>query len=624
MKKVWFWDLETLNIFTATFVDRDSDEIRKFVIADYKDEREQLFNFLDNEVLGLIGYNSIYFDAQIIEFLYRHPQATAKEIQNYAIVLTSDNNRRPDVPEWNLKHNHLDLFRALSLSTKAKRVGLKWCEYMLDMINIEDMPSQGDGNNWEEMVLSYNLNDVLATKLLHNKYYHEIELRKTLTAKEGVNLLNSTEPDMAKKLFLRYLSKSMSIPERDLRALQTERNIVKVKDIILPYIQFDTQLLQQVKKNFEALSLREYDKFEFNVNFGGIQTQYGLGGLHASVEKKSIESTDTHIIKSLDVVSFYPNLMIRNKLHPAHIPQETFCTLYEGFFNQRRSIPKSDPKNYILKILLNATYGLTNDKYSFLKDRQVTLSICINGQLSLSMLFEKLLTIPDSQLIMINTDGGEILIPRKYEQQYYQICKEWEQLTKLELEFVDYQKLIIENVNNYIGTYTDGKTKVKGRFEFENIPLHKNKSHNIIPIAVYQYFVNNIPIEDTILNHKNIFDFCAGVKSKRSDKKGYNWYELHSIKDSQLVREKLSKTVRYYISKKGKYLIKAYENGSFEHVEAPATRNNKVLKDWKVTYFNKAFFLDNFEDYNIDYTYYIIKAKEIIYNIESKQQLSLF
>ena len=56
-------------------------------------------------------------------------------------------------------------------------------------------------------------------------------------------------------------------------------------------------------------------------------------------------------------ISFYPNLMIRNNLHPAHLPKNIFCNLYEGFFNQRRQIPKSDPKNYILKILLNATYG---------------------------------------------------------------------------------------------------------------------------------------------------------------------------------------------------------------------------------------------------------------------------
>ena len=52
-------------------------------------------------------------------------------------------------------------------------------------------------------------------------------------------------------------------------------------------------------------------------------------------------------------------------------------------YEERISLPKSNPRNYILKIVLNALYGLTNDEFSFLKDRQMTLSICINGQLSL-------------------------------------------------------------------------------------------------------------------------------------------------------------------------------------------------------------------------------------------------
>ena len=58
--------------------------------------------------------------------------------------------------------------------------------------------------------------------------------------------------------------------------------------------------------------------------------------------------------------------MFKNGLHPAHIPKKVFLDLYESFYNQRKKIPKKDPKNYILKIILNATYGLTNDKFSFL------------------------------------------------------------------------------------------------------------------------------------------------------------------------------------------------------------------------------------------------------------------
>lgn len=122
MSKVFVWDLETLNIFTATFVDLHSDLTLSFVISDSKDDRKELFKFL-NDVEVLIGYNSVFFDAQIIEYMYRYPNCTAKDIQRYAMLITADNNRKPDVPEWQLRHKHIDLFKTLSLSVKAKRTG---------------------------------------------------------------------------------------------------------------------------------------------------------------------------------------------------------------------------------------------------------------------------------------------------------------------------------------------------------------------------------------------------------------------------------------------------------------------------------------------------------------------
>ena len=45
--KIWFWDLETYpTIFTATFIDRDSDETVQFVINDSIDQKEEFINFL--------------------------------------------------------------------------------------------------------------------------------------------------------------------------------------------------------------------------------------------------------------------------------------------------------------------------------------------------------------------------------------------------------------------------------------------------------------------------------------------------------------------------------------------------------------------------------------------------
>lgn len=98
---------------------------------------------------------------------------------------------------------------------------------------------------------------------------------------------------------------------------------------------------------------------------------------------------------------------------------------------------------------------------------------------------------------------------------------------------------------------------------------------------------------------------------------------MHWIDGSEHKKQKLSKTVRYYISNKGKWLFKCYEDGSQAHVEAPLNLG-KMKKDWKVTYFNKSFQHKNFKDFDIDYSYYIHKAREWVYQIEDQNQLSLF
>jgi hypothetical protein len=185
MKKVWVFDLETLDVFTATYLDKDSDEIRVFVIDNELDDRELMFEFLDNQVAGLIGFNSINFDAQILEYMYRNPDCTPGDIRRYAQIITSDNDRQLDVPEWRLRHKHLDLYRIHHFDNKNKRTGLKWCEFSMDLENIEDMPSDGKGENWLQMILSYNLNDVIATKELYKRTIDMIELRKQLTKMYG-------------------------------------------------------------------------------------------------------------------------------------------------------------------------------------------------------------------------------------------------------------------------------------------------------------------------------------------------------------------------------------------------------------------------------------------------------
>ena len=109
--------------------------------------------------------------------------------------------------------------------------------------------------------------------------------------------------------------------------------------------------------------------------YRGVKTDFGFGGVHGSNKSGEYVSGNGMIIITSDVTSYYPNLAIRNKWSPAHIPKDIFCEQYEWFFDERRKIPKKDPKNYVYKIILNSTYGLSNEENSFLYDPEFTMRI---------------------------------------------------------------------------------------------------------------------------------------------------------------------------------------------------------------------------------------------------------
>lgn len=267
-----------------------------------------------------------------------------------------------------------------------------------------------------------------------------------------------------------------------------------------------------------------------------------------------------------------------------------------------------------LKLSANTVYGKSNSEYSFLYDPLYTLKTTLAGQLSLCMLAEQLVDrIPDIIVLQINTDGITCKFNKQYNDLYDTICKEWEVTTKLNLEHVYYSKMIIRDVNNYISVYTDGKLKLKGAFEIDKMvgsepAYHKDNSFKIVPIALSKYFVDDIPVEMTITAHKNMYDFCGRYKASRG------WgSEIHYIKDSKHIIEKLQPTNRYYISNKGVKYFKVHDDGRKEEIEV----------NHYVTIFNNYIELEKMSDYDINYNYYIQECYKII-NIIEPIQLNLF
>jgi hypothetical protein len=627
-------DYETLsNCFIAVFEDVKSEHQEVFVCHESKNDILELVTFLErNKTLNEwhISFNGLSFDSQITEHILRNKDqliygaADGEEVATFlydkaqAVISRSRDGEFPEFGSRDLSIRQIDVFKLNHWDNPAKRSSLKWIQYTMDWKNIMDMPIHHSFNVIEsqiEMIIKYCINDVKSTKQIMHLSKEQINLRKALTQEYDIDLFSASEPRISKELFLHFLNKSTAIRKSQLRQMRTSREQIIFKNIILPYISFETATFQNLLKKFQDVVLypgQTKGGFKYSVQYKGVKSDYGLGGMHGARASKVYNSTDDMIILSSDVVSFYPNLAIRNGWAPAHLPKEEFCQLYEWFFEERKKIPKSDPRNYVYKIILNSTYGLSNDENSFLYDPQFTMSITINGQLSLTMLYEMICEgIPGAIPLMQNTDGLETMIPREYVAKYMEICKIWEGITNLQLEHDKYTKIVLGDVNNYIAVNEEGKSKCKGRFEYKDLALHKNKSFLIIPKALHAYFVDGIKPEKFIKENLNIFDFCGGVKIKG------DWrFTEHKVELGEYSETKLQETIRYYISKQGSKIIKKH-NSDGRDIQVEAGRwLQKLLIDYQEK---------PFEEYDINYDYYLEKIRKEIESLDpSTNQLSLF
>jgi len=645
------YDIETMQeLFLIDIYNPQTNEHHEFMVSNWQNDLDAMIKFIElhNEYY-FVGYNNLRFDSQVVEWIIKsndnwyelsNLEICAKIAQKAADVIHDANfDVFPEYREEQLSFKQIDVFKVNHYSNKNRMVSLKRLEFEMDLENIEEMPIHHTKTNMTEeeieITRNYCRNDVYATYEFYKvtigdcehplyKGNDQIGLRLDIQEEFGIPCLNYSDSKIGDEMIKKFYCQEKKISYTDLPKKGLFRKEVAVKQCIADYVSFKTKELQQFLIRIRKMKLGTKDDFKESISFYNNVYSFMKGGLHTENKPEIFEADEEHLIIDWDVSSYYPAIIINNGRYPGHLGKE-FLSGYKQMFNKRlelKPLAKKDKriKGIVgaLKLAVNSVYGKSSDMQNWIYDRQLTMFTTITGELSLMMLIEAY-ELEGIHIISANTDGVTIEIHKEKLEKMFEINEWWQTLTQYELERTDYQKIIFSTVNDYIAIKTDGEIKKKGDF-LTDFELHKNKSARIVQMALEQYYVHNIPVESTIRNHTNIYDYALRQKASKDFH-----YEGHS-KENKTIYNKL---IRYYVSNTGEKLLK---------VKNPECITNAVdisqveAGEWVMHVCN--FLPKDHPLDNINYEYYIEKAQRIIDKIQlggkkrkvniDKNQLSLF
>lgn len=580
-ERIEVYDCEVFpNLFVLVSKSLADGKVNKFVIGDNQDDFNEIRSWLKTKPV-LCGFNSLQFDGIIVELIWRSSKkVTAKEIYDFIEDFWAK--RKEDhwyapYKEWDMSFTHLDLFAVNHFSNANKMTSLKWLEFTMRLPRMTDMPIPAGSVIPASSILkivSYCLEDVKATEAFYTRCLSMIELRKELAEiYQNPRILNMSNSSIGEFIIKDSLKKE-GLTEKQIKAT-IPRETIAVADCILDYIAFQSPEYTAVLDVFKSIVLDNVQEtglkgvHEQEVILNGTTYKFAVGGIHGLYKPGIYVSDEENVILSWDASSFYPWLSIANEFYPEHLGK-TFCRVYENIYNERTKYAKNTSRNKAYKESLVCIYGKSNSKFSGLYDPTYTIKTVVNGQLSLLMLIEELSKL--GTILLANTDGFEILLPRKYVDQLHETVAQFECITGLKMEYETYTKLVVRDVNAYLAISEKGTVKRKNLFriyqDFTEIDEkgtdqehHYDEAPNgtIIAEALNDYYVKGIPVEETIMKCNDIYPFLYGLKGR----KGFD-YELFTLneKEETLDREvRTERAIRFFIKKGGAFMFKRWRDG---------------------------------------------------------------
>lgn len=653
-KIVYVYDIEVFqNIFHCSVKNTETNDIYKFEISERKNQLRELVKFFKqvdkyitwgdyyttniNIPANVIfcGYNNLHYDNPIINYIIEYEDklmqynilTICSSIFNLSKTITTSSEDNIDAWKHWKYQIWFDTFDILTMLYSNKlRVGLKEIQVTMQYPNVQEFVCDWTKplplEDFDSMI-DYNINDIESTSELLNRCKKDVDLRIAIEDEYGVRVLSKDGVNIGMKILTQKYLEKTGLTWQDIKDLRSPMSVIPLKDVILPFIKYDSPILQRVlddmKNQIVSPGRKGYEnKFVFN----NLRYSVGVGGIHSVNSPEIIIPRDDEMLIDIDVASLYPSMLIEYEFYPKHLGKE-FLEVYKQIKDERIEAKHNGDKvkNETLKLALNGLSGNLQNEHNFCYSPFAVMQIRINGQLLLLMLAEKLTQI-GCRIVQANTDGLFVLLKKDAYSKVNSICREWEQLTKLTLEEDRFKAMHQYAINDYFAITEDNKVKEKGMF-ITAVKLGKGLTPKIIPKAVISFFKDGIPVEDTIKNCTDIRDFLM------SEKTGKQWHV-------EYMNEEQQRTNRFYASTNGGYLWKWKDTGHKEgeiitytepyvgerRYKASARQYQNMLTASGVTLLNK--FDDKpIEERKINYRYYIMEAYKIIRDLKPLQ-LSLW
>ena len=301
-----------------------------------------------------------------------------------------NNNIRTPLDKW----DHIDLIAVAPGIASLKLYGAR-----LGAPRIQDLPIDPDDSiepDKREELRTYCINDLDTTELLYNDLLPQIQLRYAMNEMYGVDLRSKSDPQAAETIIKLEMEKKTGRKYRPIKLKDgttiryQNPKIVSFQDPELNQI-FKLLLEHEFELNSNgSIKLPKWLK-DTKIKIGNTQYNMGIGGLHSCEKAQLVEAKDNEIIIMQDVQSYYPNILLGQRLAPNSMGNE-FVKLYQSIVTKRLKAKAEGDKVGADsgKLAVNGSFGKLSSKYSILYAPELLLQITLTGQLCLLMLISNL------------------------------------------------------------------------------------------------------------------------------------------------------------------------------------------------------------------------------------------